>query len=116
MIGRRQELNLQFLQIVDALLLAFAFWSAHTLRFLGVGWHIFSTSISPFSDFQWLLFVLVPFGPICFEAQGFYEHPTRKTFAKSLAQLGRGALILGIIIAGTSYFLQLKLESRAVAA
>ncbi len=114
MIGRRQELNLQFLQIVDALLLAFAFWSAHTFRFIGVEWKLFATSIAPFREFQWLLFVLVPFGPICFEAQGFYEHPTRKTFAKSLAQLGRGALILGLIIAGSSYFLKLNLESRAV--
>ncbi len=114
MIGRRQELNLQFLQIVDALLLAFAFWSAHTLRFMGVEWKLFATSIAPFRDFQWLLFVLVPFGPICFEAQGFYEHPARKTFAKSLAQLGRGALVVGLIIAGSSYFLKLNLESRAV--
>ena len=114
MIGRRQELNLQFLQIVDALLLAFAFWSAHTLRFAGADWHMFKTPIAPFREFQWLLFVLVPFGPICIEAQGFYEHPTRKTFAKSLGQLGRGALVVGLIIAASSYFLKLNLESRAV--
>jgi exopolysaccharide biosynthesis polyprenyl glycosylphosphotransferase len=114
MLGRRQELNLQFLQIVDAFLLVLAFWSAHTLRYMGYYWGIFEAPILPFRDFQWLLFVLVPFGPICLEAQGFYEHPARKTFAKSLGQLGRAALVLGLIIALCSYFLRLAVESRAV--
>jgi exopolysaccharide biosynthesis polyprenyl glycosylphosphotransferase len=114
MIGRRQELNLQFLQIVDAFLIVVAYWGAHTLRFLGFYWGIFDTPILPFSEFQWLLFVIVPFGPICLEAQGFYEHPTRKQFGKSLAQLGRGALVLGLIIALCAYFLRLNVESRAV--
>ncbi len=114
MLGRRQELNLQFLQITDALLLVVAFWSAHTFRYMGYGWGIFDVPIAPFTEFQWLLFVLVPFGPICMEAQGYYEHPTRKEFGKSLAQLGRAALVLGIIIAFCAYFLKLNLESRAV--
>ncbi len=114
MLGRRQELNLQFLQIVDALLLVLAFWAAHTLRYMGPAWGFFEAPIAPFREFQWLLFVLVPFGPICLEAQGFYEHPTRKTFAKSIGQIGRAGLVLGIIIALCSYFLRLALESRAV--
>ena len=32
MLGRKQELNLQFLQITDGLLMVLAFWLAHTLR------------------------------------------------------------------------------------
>jgi exopolysaccharide biosynthesis polyprenyl glycosylphosphotransferase len=114
MLGRRQELNLQFLQIVDAFLIVLAFWGAHTFRYMGFHWGFFGYPIAPFSEFQWLLFVLVPFGPICLEAQGFYEHPTRKVFGKSLAQIGRAALVLGVIIATCSYFLQLNVESRAV--
>jgi exopolysaccharide biosynthesis polyprenyl glycosylphosphotransferase len=114
MLGRRQELNLQFLQIVDAFLLVLAFWGAHTFRWMGYYWGIFEIPIAPFRDFQWLLFVLVPFGPICLEAQGFYEHPARKTGGRSIAQLGRAALMLGIIIALCAYFLRLALESRAV--
>jgi exopolysaccharide biosynthesis polyprenyl glycosylphosphotransferase len=114
MLGRRQELNLQFLQIVDAFLIVLAFWSAHTFRFMGFHWGFFDYPILPFADFQWLLFVLVPFGPICLEAQGFYEHPTRKNIGKSLTQLGRAAIALGIIIAGCAYFLRLNVESRAV--
>ncbi len=112
MLGRRQELNLQFLQIVDAFLIVLAFWGAHTIRYMGPNWGL--APILPFRDFQWLLFVLVPFGPICLEAQGYYEHPARKTFGKSLAQIGRSSLVLGLIIALCSYFLRLALESRAV--
>jgi exopolysaccharide biosynthesis polyprenyl glycosylphosphotransferase len=114
MLGRRQELNLQFLQIVDAFLIVLAFWGAHTFRYVGHWWGIFDKPIGPFADFQWLLFVIVPFGPICLEAQGFYEHPARKSFGKSLTQLGRGAVVLGIIIAACAYFLRLNVESRAV--
>ncbi len=114
MLGRKQELNLQFLQIVDAFLLVLAFWTAHTLRYLAPQWGLMETPIPPFHDFQWLLFVLVPFGPICLEAQGYYEHPVRKTFGRSLVQIGRAGLVLGLIIALCSYFLRLALESRAV--
>ena len=114
MIGRRQELNLQFLQIVDALLLAVAFWAAHTIRYLGPVWGIFDGYIDDFRSFQWILIVLVPFGPLTLENYGFYEHPSRKTLGKSLAQLGRSALIVGLIIAAGAYFLKKDVASRAV--
>src|SRR5204863_59976 len=110
----KQELNLQFLQIVDAFLLVVAFWGAHTLRYMAPQWGLLDTPIAPFRDFEWLLFVLVPFGPICLEAQGYYEHPARKTFGRSLVQMGRAAFVLGLIIALCSYFLRLAVESRAV--
>ena len=32
MIGRKQELNLQFQQILDGALLVLAFWAAHVIR------------------------------------------------------------------------------------
>jgi exopolysaccharide biosynthesis polyprenyl glycosylphosphotransferase len=114
MLGRRQELNLQFLQIVDAFIIVLAFWGAHTFRYMGKWWGIFDKPIAPFAEFQWLLFVIVPFGPICLEAQGFYEHPARKSLGKSLTQLGRGAVVLGVLIAVCSYFFRLNVDSRAV--
>lgn len=114
MIGRKQELSLQFLQIVDGLLLVIAFWVAHTIRFLGTNWFVFDKPIGPFSDFQWLLFVILPFGPIILELQGFYSHPLQKTAAKSLSQLGRAAFWLGLLIACCAYFLRLDVPSRAV--
>ena len=114
MLGRRQKLNLQFLQIVDAFLLVASFWSAHWFRFNGHGFGLFESPILPFSEFQWLLFVLIPFGPICLHAQGFYEHAERKTVGRSLGQLGRAAIFLGLIIALSAYFFKLRVDSRAV--
>ena len=114
MLGRRQKLNLQFLQMVDAFLLVASFWFAHWFRFNGHEFGLFEQPILPFTEFQWLLVVLAPFGPICLHAQGFYEHPERKTVARSLGQLGRSAVFLGLIIALCAYFFRQKVDSRAV--
>ena len=114
MLGRRQKLNLQFLQIVDAFLLVISLWIAHWFRFNGPALGLFETPIQPFYVFQWLLLILLPFGPICLHAHGFYEHPERKTVARSLAQLGRSAIVLGLIIALGAYFFKQSVDSRAV--
>jgi exopolysaccharide biosynthesis polyprenyl glycosylphosphotransferase len=115
MLGRKQELSLQFLQIVDGTLMVVAFWAAHTLRFIGADWAIFRQQpIQSFDLFQWLIFVVMPFGPIILELQGFYSHPLQKTLAKSLSQLARAAFWLGLLIAGCAYFLWLPLPPRAV--
>ena len=114
MLGRRQELNLQFLEIVDAFLVVLSFWAAHTFRYVGFGLGIFDSPIAVFKEFQWLLFVLVPFAPICLEARGFYEHAAHKTVGKSLGQIGRAGIVLGLVIAFSAYFLRLNVDSRAV--
>ncbi|MEQ1859133.1 MAG: sugar transferase [Chthoniobacteraceae bacterium] len=114
MLGRRQELQIQSLQIIDGLLMSVAFWLAHTLRFVGSDWAIFNKPIGPFSDFQRLLFVIMPFGPIILEMQGFYAHPLQKTLGRSLQQLARAAIWLGLLIAVAAYFFRLDVPSRAV--
>ncbi len=114
LIGRRQELSLQLLQIADGILLALAFWLAHTLRFFGAEWFMFQKPIGPFAEFQWLLFIILPFGPIFLETQGFYGHPLQKSVRRSIAQLGHAAFWLGLVIAACAYFLKLGVPSRAV--
>ena len=115
MLGRKQELNLQFLQIADGVLMVVAFWMAHTLRFIGGDWALFGNKpIGPFADFQWLLFLILPFGPILLEIQGFYQNPLAKNPGKSVAQIARGFFWLGLIMAACSYFLRLAVPSRAV--
>ncbi len=114
MLGRRQELHLQSQQIIDGLLMSVAFWFAHALRFVGSDWIFLNKPIGPFSDFQWLLFVIMPFGPIILEMQGFYAHPLQKTLGRSLEQLARSAFWLGVIIAAAAYFFRLDVPSRAV--
>lgn len=114
MLGRRQELHLQTQQLADGLLMSVMFWLAHTLRFIGSEWWVFNKPIGPFADFQWLLFVIMPFGPILLEMQGFYSHPLQKTLARSLQQLARAAFWLGLLISVAAYFFRLEVPSRAV--
>ncbi len=114
MIGRKQELNLQALQLGDGILLVVSFWVAHSLRFFGAEWFLFDQPIGPFRDFQWLLFAIMPFGPICLEMQGFYANALQKEMGRSIAQIGRAFFWLGLLIAAAAYFLRLDVPSRAV--
>ena len=114
MLGRKQELNLQFLQIADGLLMVVSFWVAHSLRAIGSGLPMFQDPIGPFSEFQWLLFVILPFGPILLELQGFYAHPVQKSLRRSFEQLARAFFWLGLLIAACGFFLKLSIPSRAV--
>ena len=92
-----------------------AFWVAYALRVFGSDTFVFGNkNIGPFSEFQWLLFVILPFGPIVLELQGFYSHPLQKTLGKSLVQIARAIFWLGLIIAACAYFLKLSVPSRAV--
>ena len=113
MTGRKQEFNLQLFQIVDALLLAFAFWLAYVLRLEGQRWFPLD-SIGAFSDHQWMVFILMPFGPILLELQGYYSNPLQKTFAKSLTQMAGASIWLALIIAGCVIFFHLQVPSRAI--
>src|SRR5207302_11296388 len=44
MTGRKQELNLQFQEILDGALLVLAFWAAHVLRFYATRWFSLETA------------------------------------------------------------------------
>ena len=114
MLDRKEELNRQLQQLLDGLLMVIAFWGAHTLRFLGNNWFPFDKQIGPFKEFQWLLLVIFPFGPIILDLQGFYSHLLHKSLPRSIGQLGRSAFWLGLLIAASSYFFRLHVPSRAV--
>lgn len=113
MTGRKQEFNLQLCQIVDALLLAFAFWVAFVLRLESQRW-LPLQDIGSFSENQWMVFIIMPFGPILLELQGYYSNPLQKNLAKSLAQISGAAIWLALIIAGCVIFFHLSSPSRTV--
>ncbi|MEP6974858.1 MAG: hypothetical protein ABI787_12900 [Spartobacteria bacterium] len=73
MLARQRELNTQFHQLLDAFVLADALFTAQALRNYGTGWLDLPYSIDPFENYQWLLIVLMPFGPIILDLQGFYQ-------------------------------------------
>ncbi len=115
MLGRKQELNLQFHQIVDGAILVLAFWAAHVVRSLGIEWFGWE-HIASFNEFRWVLFLLMPFGPIILEMQDFYTHVLQKQLWKSLAQLARAAIVLGALLSVCWFFFRLDVPSRAVMA
>jgi len=114
MIGRKQELNLQFQQILDGGILIFCFWLAHIIRSSISMWFPSVYDIPNFNDFKWVLFILMPFGPIVLEMQGFYSHVLQKKVLRSTMQLGRAAVVLGLVIAMSGFFFRYTIPSRAV--
>jgi exopolysaccharide biosynthesis polyprenyl glycosylphosphotransferase len=114
MLARRQELNTQLQQLIDAFLLAFSLWVAHTLRAYSTFWFDLTNTIDPFKNYQWLLVVVMPFGPILLELQGFYQSPLNKRKWKSFGQIIRAMIGLSIIVSAGVIFLRLPLANRSV--
>jgi len=114
MSGRKQEINLQLQQIIDGLLLLIAFWGAFAIRFYGTIWFGWDRPIGPFTEFHWMIPVIIPFGLIALELQGFYASPLQKTVRKSLRQMLQGAFWLCLLLGGCVIFFRLQVPSRSV--
>src|ERR1700693_5258107 len=114
MLARRQELNTQLQQLIDSVLLALSLLAAHSLRYYSTAWFDLTTPIDPFRNYQWLLVVIMPFGPILLDLQGFYQSPLNKRKWKSFGQILRAMIYLSIIVSGCVIFLRFPLVSRSV--
>jgi exopolysaccharide biosynthesis polyprenyl glycosylphosphotransferase len=114
MLARRQELNTQIQQLIDSFLLGFSLYLAHTLRDHSTTWFDLHKSIDPFGNYWWLVIVVMIFGPILLDLQGFYESPIDKTKGKSFAQVMRAMIYLSIIVSACVIFLRLPLANRSV--
>jgi exopolysaccharide biosynthesis polyprenyl glycosylphosphotransferase len=114
MLARRQELNTQIQQLIDSFLLAFCLWAAHTLRLFATIWFNLTKTVDPFANYWWVIFVVMVFGPLLLDLQGFYEAPLDKTVRKSFAQIARAMIYLSVIVAACVIFLRLPLANRTV--
>jgi exopolysaccharide biosynthesis polyprenyl glycosylphosphotransferase len=114
MLARRQELNTQLQVFIDAFLLAFSLWAAYVLRYYSTSWFGLSNTVDPQRNYAWLLVVIMPFGPILLDLQGFYQSPLNKTQWKSVVQILRAMLGLSIIVSGCVIFLRLPMTNRSV--
>ena len=62
----------------------------HTrLRHYSTFWFDLSKTIDPQRNYQWLLVVIMPFGPILLDLQGFYQSPSTRRQWKSFVQIMR---------------------------
>jgi exopolysaccharide biosynthesis polyprenyl glycosylphosphotransferase len=114
MLARKQELNTQIQQLIDSFLLAFSLVGAHSLRLYSTAWFNLSNTIDPFRNYSWLLIVVMLFGPILLDLQGFYESPLDKPKWKSFVQIMRAMIYLSIIVGACVVFLRLPLLSRSL--
>src|SRR5262249_13722651 len=106
MLTRRQELNTQLQQLIDAFLLAFSLWAGYALRYYSTFCFDLSKSVDPLRNYHWLLIVIMPFGPVLLDLQGFYESPLNKTNWKSFMQIVRAMIGLSIIVSACVIFLR----------
>ncbi|MBK1827836.1 sugar transferase [Haloferula rosea] len=114
-IGRKEAFSIQSLQIVDAALVWFAFYSADLLRgplrlLMGQQW----IDAGGLSQMAWVLYVAVPFTPLILEFLGFYRRLRAKKIGNSISQLIRALFFVGVILGGLAIFGQLPSESRLV--
>ena len=113
MTGRRQEINLQLNQLSDAGLLVLSLWLSHYLRYWStLYFDIFP--IPPFGQFLWLVVLIMPFGPLLLETQGYYRQLLQKNVGNALGEIARAGLWLAVLIAGCVIFFRLEVPSRVV--
>lgn len=114
MLARKQEINLQLNQLLDAALLGLVFWFCHLLRTQNLIVLDPLVTIPSFSHALWILAVVMPFGPFLLELQGFYIYPLEKTIIKSVQQIIRAGVWLGLLLGAAVIFLRLEIPSRSV--
>lgn len=114
MIGRKREFFSQLYQLMDSVLLGFAFWFSHFLRTQDYVVMDVLPAIPPFSDGLWMLAVLMPFGPLLLEAQGFYQPQHRNRIPKRISQMAMAGIWLILILGLCVIFLRVEVPSRSV--
>ena len=115
MLGRKQEINLVLQQIVDGLLLLLTFWGSFALRYYGRAWFGWDRAIGPFTDFEWMIPVIIPVLPIALEMQGFYNSSHQNTVKQiPLANGARRHLALSSSSPSASFSSRLLVPSRLV--
>lgn len=114
MLARRQELNTQLQVVIDGFLLAFSLYVAWLLRYYSTYWFGLKDAVDPIRNYQWLLIVIMPFGPILLDLQSFYQSPLNKTVFRSIVQIARAMIGLSIIVSACVIFLKFPMANRSV--
>jgi exopolysaccharide biosynthesis polyprenyl glycosylphosphotransferase len=115
MLGRRQEINLQLTELVDSVIIAAALWIAYVIRVYIVQRYAPSLEIiPPFTEFFWVIAVVVPFTPIVLEHRGFYSNILNKSVARSFEQLTSTFLVMATIVGAFVVFFKWEVPSRTV--
>lgn len=114
MLARKQEINTQVQQILDAFLLALTLFATHFVRYHSTEWFGVQRTIDPFSNYHWLVVVVMAFGPILLDLHGFYQSPLTKTKWKSFTQIVQAMVYLTVVVSACVIFLRLPLANRSI--
>lgn len=96
MLSRQHNFYLQFLQMVDAILIAISLWVAHVLRFFilnKIDWFGDNPLLPQFGNCYWMIALALPLGPLALEYMGFYQTHPPISWARSLGRI-MGAICL----------------------
>ncbi len=113
MISRKQELSLQLNQAADALVLGATILLGYALRRSQLINFDILSEVPPLESFVWLFIVVMLFGPLLLEIQGFYQYPLDKPLHRSLRQIAYAGVWMGLIIGAVVVFLKLSIPSRS---
>ncbi|MDB6038579.1 MAG: exopolysaccharide biosynthesis polyprenyl glycosylphosphotransferase [Verrucomicrobiales bacterium] len=114
MLRRQKQIRAQIQKLLDAALFAFAFWLAHSLLDTGLKVYFFGGApIERFSDYLWLLLVIIPVSPFLLERQGFYNRPSVASWKTFCWQLFK-ATSLTVIVVISAMFLGKEILARSV--
>jgi exopolysaccharide biosynthesis polyprenyl glycosylphosphotransferase len=115
MLGRKQEINLQLNQILDAALIVVAFFLSHSIRYYGQEAFfepLGRPQILELDKFYWIVAIAAPFLPIALEFEGYYNAPLQKHLWQSLQQLAKAFLWIGLAIGAFVIFFRSPVGSR----
>jgi len=101
MLSRQHNFYQQFLQMADAILISFALWLAHGLRFYVLNKLIWfdSYSLEPeFANCYWMIAMALPLGPLVLEYVGIYQTQPGKTWLKSTGRIIWAVLLILLAI------------------
>ena len=93
---------MQIHQMMDAGIFAVSFWLAYQLRSSAFVLELFDLhEVSPFSQFAWLLLLVIPTAPFVLESQGFYQRSLFCPRGTTLWQLLKACslMALGLVVA-----------------
>jgi exopolysaccharide biosynthesis polyprenyl glycosylphosphotransferase len=111
MLTRQQNFYHQLLQLVDAVLLAFAVYAAHALRY-----YIFNDRLwfdnglvdSQFANSYWMMVVALVAGPLVLEYFGIYQVNRHRGWLETLGKVAQSLLAVLLIIFACVVVLQIK--------
>ncbi|MDB4537904.1 hypothetical protein N9230_04745, partial [Akkermansiaceae bacterium] len=113
--GAKQHFSIQALQIIDAVLIWFAFVLAAAIREpVRVALGMTGGGVTGFEGMTWVVFVAVPMTPLLLEKFGHYDRLLSKSTSQSFNGLLRGVLLMMFIVGCVSVFGKLEGTRRLI--